>query len=975
MRMKDYSLIVCIALLLVAALVPVVAFSAPAAEDEDADAPAVVEVKPVVVPQDLTMRARILKITPSEPTAINWRYGGEGLGGEVVSGTLAEKVNVGEWSPVVPLTTFGRASGKRFLTLTMGNAGRPASRQDRTKVGYSTGLELELEFSYKGKVIKTLKEAGPDGGTIGLVIPYYRLAGKEPTDPEFLGELTGVLAYATRRAEQLEKLSWADGPVPRKYAILTNAGGYGVGSGRGVRTTDKAVVAAEVRSLRQLGVNGLRAGPDFLQEMAATRSGFGKDLHKGMITNAPGFPVPRYKEGSKRNTPEDGCPYAPGVAQRTQGQLEEAEGLFSRKTEEVWALTVDEIGSVVNLSPQRRDHLSVCAWCNEGFREYLKAQGIKPGDFGKQHWDEIKPLSFGPAKQSKSEKGAKKPVEAEGTVAAEKAGPETVDLTGKVIDARTGLLAYYSDMFNNHVTARLFTPLRDFIAQRNDAKRKALDAGQIDSPAARQPWVYSYALRRNSFLMGDGFPDFFDFYRLADNGFVYETSNRGAHVWSWDSYLCDVGRIVSGKTNVRFGIYVKPHRGAVVQRALTACSRGARMLYWYTYGPDYSKGDSFSQNPVHLELTSKAAHLIGKAEDALYGASWAQPAQVAVVNPRSSSVWMRLSGGNPAWQAAWENAKWTYTALAHAHIPVDPLDEVMLATEDLSKYKVIYVSGPNITRAAAKKLAEWVHAGGVLYTSGYGLSRDEANQPLWELDEALGLAGRNDPEMYFRITLYGATQIQPFDARGQIQPVPDAAAITGSGPMKGSFKPVVGREVLQPKPGTQVLARFADGSAAATCRSYGKGQAYVVGFYPGLEYSATVRMGDFDMSKDFDAARRAFVAAPALAVVQPVVAAEQPAVEGVLLKNDSTGKRCVTLMNWAYKVAGHKRSLKGKREVVSPVIGLATHTNLKVTIRGAGEVGKVTSAWTGQVLAMSKDGEAITVTVPTLEEGDVLLLE
>ena len=97
--------------------------------------------------------------------------------------------------------------------------------------------------------------------------------------------------------------------------------------------------------------------------------------------------------------------------------------------------------------------------------------------------------------------------------------------------------------------------------------------------------------------MGGHSLDFFDFYRQADNGFVYETSNRDARIWQWDSYLCDVGRVVSTARELQFGVYVKPHRGAPVQRALSAVSRNARMLYWYTYGPDWAKGDTFASDP------------------------------------------------------------------------------------------------------------------------------------------------------------------------------------------------------------------------------------------------------------------------------------------------------------------------------------------------------------------------------------------
>jgi hypothetical protein len=88
----------------------------------------------------------------------------------------------------------------------------------------------------------------------------------------------------------------------------------------------------------------------------------------------------------------------------------------------------------------------------------------------------------------------------------------------------------------------------------------------------------------------------------------------------------------------------------------------------------------------------------------------------------------------------------------------------------------------------------------------------------------------------------------------------------------------------------------------ATVHQYGKGRAYVAGFYPGLEYSAAIRDGQPDISRDLDAARRSFIAAPALTVTQPVVEPSVPAVEGVLLQNASLGKRAVVLMNWAYRL-------------------------------------------------------------------------
>jgi hypothetical protein len=493
-------------------------------------------------------------------------------------------------------------------------------------------------------------------------------------------------------------------------------------------------------------------------------------------------------------------------------------------------------------------------------------------------------------------------------------------------------------MFSNYASARLFTPVRDAIAKANDEKRK--------NPALKQPWVYSFALRGNTFLMGGHSLDFFDFYRHADNAMVYETSNRDARVWSWDSHLCDVGRILTEKLHTEFGVYVKPHRGAPIQRALAAASRGAKLIYWYTYGPDYVKGDSFAENDAALDLTAKAAGLIGEAEDLLYGATWLVKPEVAVVNPRSSEIWNKQVGT----PAAYENAKWIYTALAHAHGPVDPLDEGMLATDDLSQYRVLYVSGTNLTSAAAAKVEAWVKQGGTLYTSGGGLARDEANQPLAVLEPALGV-GRGPVELWAKVKPYGATALEIYSD----STTPGAAVeISGLG---GKFVPVVGRESMKASAGTEVVATFADGAPALTKRAHGKGRVWVAAFFPGLEYSAALRVDEYDMSASFDPFKRSLVTA-ALGGVRPQVDASQPLVEGLLLQKG--GKRSVALMNWAYKHAGKKSTT-------------VPFKNLAVEIRG--DATKVTSLALGQELPVEKTKDGIKVVLPVLEEGDVLRLE
>ncbi len=920
------------------------------------------------IPDNLTLRVRLKSITPDEPTPVEWRYGGEGQGSEVIHGVFpkpgapadaraqAHALTTGQWSTPVSIASLSkRFPEKFFLTITTGNPSKTADRTTGKRSGHSTNVTFEFEFRAGDDVIKTFTSAGPDGGTTTLVFPFYRLTeGVGPNSPEFTSELTDVLDYASRRTEGLEKLPWANWPLPHKYTIINNIGGYGTGFGYGIRTTNREVTLTEMRSLRQLGTNGFRDPPDIVMDMLRENDPEAKQWNRGMIGHAMGFPVQRYREGPNEN-PQAGCPFGDNVAAETRRLVKESlENALSLPAEEVWALTVDEIGTVVDASREKKAHLCVCPRCIRGFQEWLKGKGLKPADFGASEWSGVRPVNVWDPNSNKPWLRERGPA----------------------------LAAYYTLDFNNHVTAMMFTDLKKAFAQANEAKRAALAAGgdpagpQVGDPAflrrTRQPWIYSYALRGNTFLMKGHSLDFFDFYRLADNAIVYETSNREPRVWGWDSYLCDVQRVVGATMRLTQGIYIKPHRGAPLQRMLSAVSRGDTMLYWYTYGPDYSKGDSFSQDAEALHLTSKAAHLLGAAEEALYGSRWAVPAEVAVVKPETTQRWMNLGGDTPALMAAWENAKWVYSALQHAHVPVDPLDEVMLADEDLSRYKIIYVSGSHVTAKAAEKLAKYVQNGGTLYTSGWGLARDEANQPLAALAPAMGLADRAEPEMWYRVTLYGAGNIESYDERAnQLAPVPAGAKIAAGDAMQASFTPVVGREVLRPAEGAEVLARFADG-AAMTRHSFGKGQVYVAGFFPGLEYSAAVRRLDFNMRRDFDAARRLIIAGPALKLTKPVVDASDPLVEGVLLSNAANDTRAVTLANWAYGVAAMKEDASRRR---SAIVKQLPAENLQVKIRTAKGTKEVTSCMLQRALKFTESDDSITVELPRLDEGDVLLLK
>ncbi len=355
--------------------------------------------------------------------------------------------------------------------------------------------------------------------------------------------------------------------------------------------------------------------------------------------------------------------------------------------EQVWGRTVDEIGSVFDGAGEGKAHMGACPHCREAFRAYVRGFGVTLSEFGARDWEQIRSTYGYDAKtyaqvrreEAEARDARRRALTEEVERRVESLLQETAWPTGvadleekpahrgapddevtdpgdpddEVIDRgdaaaapaatprrqpagdglpfdRHGnaLLRYYSARFNNDASAGLFEPLAKAIAAENEAKRRALARGDTESPRARQAWIYSFALRGNTFLLGGHSLDFFNWYRRADNAMVYETSNRDPRVWQWDGYLCDVGRAHTLRLGKQFGIYIKPHRGAPLQRLLAAVSRGATMIFWYTYGPAWRKGDSFSEDRYMLLEIHKAARLLGEAEHVLYGAEWAVPAIV-----------------------------------------------------------------------------------------------------------------------------------------------------------------------------------------------------------------------------------------------------------------------------------------------------------------------------------------------------------
>jgi hypothetical protein len=258
-------------------------------------------------------------------------------------------------------------------------------------------------------------------------------------------------------------------------------------------------------------------------------------------------------------------------------------------------------------------------------------------------------------------------------------------------------------------------------------------------------------------------------------------------------------------------------------------ARGAKALESFAYGPTWAthEGSPWQKFPQMWGDHEKVIREIGAVEEDLLPAM-PQRAQVAILYSSASDIWNQE---NLIYGFERMN---TWLALTHAQIPVDVVGEADVADGSLVGYKVCYISDPNITQAAAAKLAAWVQAGGTLIMTAGAGEKDEYNRPLDTLNKLLDYQ-RN-----------AAQTLQGYRAAGRFLTTlsPRDMVKTDSGNIdvlgvKQTFANV--------KPGA-IKSTFKDGSPASVRSAAGKGFVICEGYLPAIDYvrKALVAKGDIE---------------------------------------------------------------------------------------------------------------------------------
>ncbi|NQU12062.1 beta-galactosidase trimerization domain-containing protein [bacterium] len=439
-----------------------------------------------------------------------------------------------------------------------------------------------------------------------------------------------------------------------------------------------------------------------------------------------------------------------------------------------YAMTMDEPhGAPV-------EHVVTCPICGNAFRDWLRGLGVIPAELGVADWDAVQP----------------------------------VDDKQKV---SAPALFYWTQRFRTRA-------LSQFLRWQREALTEAYGADFPVNVNFSDGIVYV----ANIGCVG---VDYFDLLASDDQNSLWsEDWANGSSTRQCTAYNSELMRSAARGPGQVLGQYLigYSYRKPWAMKIYTAshAARDHKILNAYWYGPVWSAheaGPPWQNHSIQARTESwygnaEIVREIGGAEDLLYPAKKRQ-SEIAILYSSSADIW------EMGWNYAYGFERMhTWLALAHRQIPVDFLSEQDVAEGSLKDYKVCYLAGTRLTRAAAAQLPQWVRRGGTLVLTAGAATRDEYNRPLAALDSIrpATLGELEEPGRYLNSGRYLDTLA-----------VVDRVTLAEGG---ATLDVLSVKQALTPKGQAEVLGTFGDGSAAVVRGKAGRGTVYTEGFLPGIAY-------------------------------------------------------------------------------------------------------------------------------------------
>ena len=378
---------------------------------------------------------------------------------------------------------------------------------------------------------------------------------------------------------------------------------------------------------------------------------------------------------------------------------------------------------------------------------------------------------------------------------------------------------------------------------RVDAIRSADDTHPITSHAA-SPGLFT------SPTDGYGEPDDWKMSAKADffGTSIYPKHSESTHPWTYWMLAAGLDFTRSAGHSLGKGFWIgelQAGQGATGMRIadpVTAhdeeywmwqvIAHGAREIATYAWYPMSSGFESNGYGLIDLDgtLTDRAraagatARVIANNSAGLCAAQPAA-ARVAILYDRLSYM---VGGSQPSLSdlgnAERDSLLGTYRAFFEKQIPVDFIDPAAQNGERLDAYKIIFLPYPvMLSESVAAQVKEFINGGGTAVAEARLAWNDERGFaspviPGFGLDQVFG--AREE-------------QIRPVsEPHLLIEPSADLPGLkAGDSVTAAAFE-----EDLLPLADGRVLARFAGGKPAVVEKTYGKGQAILIGSFAGLAY-------------------------------------------------------------------------------------------------------------------------------------------
>lgn len=557
------------------------------------------------------------------------------------------------------------------------------------------------------------------------------------------------------------------------------------------------------------------------------------------------------------------------------------------------------------------------------YREWLKAHGLTPADFGVADWNRVLPLDD--RKALGNDEGVK---------------------------ARA---FYWTAQFNNDYTA-LFFRTASGIAQKY--------AGNHLTYAN-----YQAGLMQNGFIGNNNDMEKYplDIFHLGrEKAFTAALTEDWINGWDMD-----IGRISLGNEMLRASVrkYDLPLANSLVggqamrARFYAMLMNGVKNIDLYLYGPISNIGPAWAEDPKALADIAAVTREIKPFEDAIADGR-IRPRKAALLIAPTSDIMQKKDLYFLAERQA------LYLTLAHSNLPVDVVSEEEIEQDDaLRNYSLLYVTDPNVREATQRKIAAWVQNGGSLWACVGGANWDEYNRPCTTLDAVFGVAKREmttqEKWLPWSSSPYGPHPVKY--AYEQLDTLKASSEL-----LAGALEVPVWGVKLKCTPTTaQVLGRYQDGAPALLLNGYGRGQAMLVGALVGEAYvhqhypdamkpfpEMIDSVGKIGWSFDGGApARRMAVALAASAKVTCPVALSIP---GIFTSVMDSPQGTLLFLNNASAVL-----VTDRKEAQIPTI--------TVRMPETRAIKSVTSAKTGALEFAQRDGE-VTFDI-TLPDTDVIMLK